>query len=75
MTFHGGCKSRGGCAQEMLTRALKKQNKNLHAMVMVVDVAREQTVSSDLLSTFSTVFHWLLQFIMLLLLFLFYFSF
>ena len=35
---------------------------DLHAMVMVVDIAREETISGDLLSAFSTVFHWLLQF-------------
>ena len=43
---------------------------DLHAMVMIVDIAGEQTVSSDLLTTFAALFRWLLQFIILLLLLL-----
>ena len=41
---------------------------DLHTMVVIVDIAGEQTVSSDLLTTFAALFRWLLQFIMLLLL-------
>ena len=32
-----------------------------HAMMMVVDIAGEKTISTDLLPTFATVFHWLLK--------------
>ena len=35
---------------------------DLHTMVVIVNIAGEKTVSSDLFTAFAAVFHWLLQF-------------